>query len=179
MEGTMSEIRMFSGNFEPKAWAYCRGQLLPINRNQALFSLLGTTYGGDGISTFALPNLAGRTAVGTGTGPGLVNVPLGAMYGTEKITLLSTQLPVHTHTGGATVALPAFSEGGDLATPANNNLCSSGNFYTNATPDTTLKPFDVQVMTDVTGGNTPIQTMQPYLGMNYVICLMGLFPSRN
>jgi microcystin-dependent protein len=174
MEGTIGEIRMFAGNFAPKNWAFCQGQLLAIQSNTALFSILGTTYGGNGTTNFALPDLQGRVPVGAGTGPGLPTVVLGEIAGTNTNTLTISEMPMHTHT----VAANAGTAGRGLqVSPTNNfpaqNQDGSGNYA--PTPDTTMNPQ----MVGLAGGSQPVNNMQPYLGMNYVICLYGIFPSRN
>jgi microcystin-dependent protein len=107
MEGTIGEIRMFAGTFAPRTWAFCSNQLISIAQNTALFSILGTTYGGNGQTTFALPDFRGRVAVGTGTGPGLPNVQLGQMAGTPTVTLLTTNMPAHNHAVTGTVTIQA------------------------------------------------------------------------
>jgi len=180
MEGTMSEIRLFAGNFEPKSWAYCAGQLLPINTNQALFSLLGTTYGGNGIQTFALPDLRGRIPMGTGNAAGINTYQLGEVNGINNITATMGNLPAHTHAPapGLALSIPAYSDSGDVGTPTGNHLAALSGLYSNKTPDTTMKPISTSVTVGVTGSNQPMNIMQPYLGMNYIICLYGIFPSR-
>ncbi|HTH51627.1 MAG TPA: tail fiber protein [Pyrinomonadaceae bacterium] len=169
MEGTIAEIRLFAGNFAPRNWAFCQGQILSISQNTALFSLLGTTYGGNGQTTFALPDFRGRVAVGTGQGPGLSNVTLGEVSGTETNTLLVTNLPAHTHN------MVATSADANSSKPAGKVLANSGTtpIYNTPSDGTQMGP------TGPTGGNQPFSIMQPYLGMNYIICLFGIFPSRN
>lgn len=180
MEGTMSEIRLFAGNFEPKSWAYCAGQLLPINTNQALFSLLGTTYGGNGIQTFALPDMRGRVPMGTGNVSSVNAFQLGEVTGVNNTTILLSNMPAHTHAPapGLTLSIPAYSDSGDVGTATGNHLAALGGLYTTKTPDTTMKPISSSVTVGVTGGNQQISIQQPYLGMNYIICLYGIFPSR-
>lgn len=182
MEGTIGEIRMFAGNFAPRTWAFCHGQLLPINANAALFSILGTTYGGDGRTTFALPELRGRVALGVGNGPGLSDSRLGERKGTETVTLNVAQLPAHTHTASGTVTPAALSVEGDSATPAAAVPAKSGQGepdYDTGEGDTTMRPNDVTVSVDNTGGGQPHTNLQPSLGLNFIICLQGVFPSRN
>lgn len=179
MEGTIAEIRMFAGNFAPKNWAYCNGQILQISTNSALFSLLGTTYGGNGTVTFALPNMQSRVAVGTGTGPGLSNYQLGEMTGTESNTLTTANLPSHTHAiGGAAKML--------TTTAAANALAPGGNYFANdGTPRNkttggggTMKPATVALALGSSGG-TPVPNIMPYLGISYIICMFGIYPTRN
>ena len=187
MEGTISEIRLFAGNFAPRNWAFCQGQILAIASNTALFSLLGTTYGGNGQTTFALPDLRSRIAVGTGQGPGLSNYILGQVGGTENNTLLMNNLPPHTHTAQATATLNCNTGNGDQAFPTNNFSAGSqaagrGNVDTPyaATADGTMAAtaVGVNVQVGVAGGGMPVNNLQPYMGMNYIICLYGIFPSR-
>ncbi len=176
MEGTIAEIRLFAGNFAPRNWAFCAGQILPIAQNTALFSLLGTTYGGNGQTTFALPDFRGRVAVGTGQGPGLPSITLGQVAGEVAHTLITTEIPAHNHTLGA--------HNNDLANQSNptGNFLGVGqtggqtlNMYSSVAPNTTLNQAEI----GLTGGSQPHNNMQPYLGMNYIICLFGIFPSRN
>lgn len=176
----MSEIRMFAGNFAPKSWAFCQGQILAINTNQALFALLGTMYGGNGVSTFALPNFAGRTAMGTGSGAGIDSWTLGEVDGTPTVTLLNSNLPMHNHASGTeTVSIKTFSEGGNTGAPSDATLASLQGLYSSQPADTALRPTTAAFSLSVTGGNQPISIQQPFLGMNYIICLYGIFPSRS
>lgn len=179
MEGTISEIRLYAPNFAPKYWAYCAGQLLSINTNQALFSLLGTTYGGNGTTNFALPDFRGRTAVGTGTPQGIAQFVLGQVSGTNTVTALLGNLPAHTHAATGTFALKAYADTGDTAAPQNAYLASVSNLYTSQNADGALKPITPTVTVGTTGSSQPISIQQPYLGINYIICLQGIFPSRN
>ena len=172
MEGYIAQIIMFAGNFAPKNWAFCNGALISISSNTALFSLLGTTYGGNGTTTFALPDLRGRVPVGTGQGPGLSPVDLGEMAGTATTTLLTTNLPAHTH------SLNAYSDAGTTNVPTGNLLANTGALDKEYASTGTLTPMSNQAI-GATGSNSPFNIMQPYLGMNYVICLFGIYPSRN
>lgn len=220
MEGVLAEIRGFAGNFAPRNWAYCQGQLISINSNQALFSLLGTTYGGDGRTTFALPDLRGRAPISSGHGPGLTLRPLGQRSGTEWVTLNQLQMPSHTHliTAVATSTVsPTNPANGTISnstvtvnadsTGATND--PSGKYWAKA-PDISLTPVnayggtaDVQMASDAvtingssvnitdvpapvvsavaapSGGSQYHTNMQPYLVINWIICLQGLFPSRS
>jgi microcystin-dependent protein len=181
MEGTMAEIRMFAGNFAPRAWFFCQGQLLSIAQNTALFSLVGTTYGGDGQVTFGLPDFRGRVAVGTGNGAGLPSVVLGEMAGTPTTTLLSINLPAHNHqvTGNVTPRASGdlgSAESPESAFPAGGN---NGSKPYSATADTTMQAIQINLPTTVAGSSAPVSIMQPYLGMNYIICSEGIYPSRN
>ncbi len=160
----LAEIRIFSFNFAPKGWAMCNGQLLPINQNQALFSLLGTTYGGDGITTFALPNLQGRVPVHPGSG-----ISLGQTGGEQAHTLNVAELPAHTHAPvGSSSSASASNPTGDLwASPVNGSYSPAANTAMN--PDLII----------ATGGSQPHDNMSPYLVLNFCIALQGIFPSRN
>ena len=182
MEGTIGEIRMFAGTFAPRNWAFCAGQLMSISQNTALFSILGTTYGGNGQTTFALPDLRSRVPKGTGQGPGLTNITLGEVSGTETVTLLTTQMPAHTHT--ATAAMAVNQNAGTSANPVNKYLAggsdATGNpipTYADAAAGGNLSGLSVNI--GVAGNSQPVPIANPYLGMNYIICLFGIFPSRN
>ena len=170
-EGFIGEIRMFAGNYAPQGWAFCQGQLLSISQNTALFSILGTTYGGDGRVTFALPNLSGRVPVGVGQGAGLTNRQLGEVSGTETVTLTTAQMPAHSHTVNAVTA------DGNQNLPTNSfpaNTKTLDKEYSTVAPNTTMNP----TMIGVSGGSQPFSIMQPSLGMNYIICVNGIYPSR-
>jgi microcystin-dependent protein len=176
MEGTIAEIRMFAGNFSPRSWAFCSGQILSIAQNTALFSLLGTTFGGNGQTTFALPDLRGRVPVGTGQGPGLPAYSLGQVGGVENVTLLLSNLPAHTHT--ATLAMGARNGAGNSISPTGNYPANVTNGYSN-TQDAQMAPLNGSPTVGTTGGSQPFSIMSPYLGLNYIICMEGIFPSRN
>lgn len=195
MEPFIGQIMMFGGNFAPRGWAFCDGQLLSIASNTALFSILGTTYGGDGRTTFALPDLRGRVAVHPGTGPGLSTRRLGQRTGTEYNVLSVLNLPSHTHTAtfkpySFPIAIPAVDDDANSDEPTNNalaipNIGGGNQIYSTAAPDTQLGPDsgEVQVGGNVTvyntGGSQPLNNMQPFLATNYIIALVGLFPSRS
>ena len=170
----VAEIRIFPFNFAPKGWAFCNGQLLPISQNTALFSLLGTTYGGDGMQTFGLPNFQGRAVMNWGNGTGLSSYDLGETSGTTMVTLTQAQMPMHTHTVSAYVGSPD-----DQAPTANGWLGERSNpeklFSDTTTPDSLLAGSFVQP----SGGSQAHQNQQPYLALNFVIALYGIFPSRN
>ncbi|WP_103069863.1 phage tail protein [Aquimarina sediminis] len=184
MEGTIGEIRMFAGNFAPRTWALCQGQLLPISQNSALFSILGTIYGGDGRTTFGLPDLRGRVPVGPGTGPGLPSYREGQRGGAATNILNITQIPAHSHTGAVKVSSgnatqDAATNGASIATPgigSGRSFKATEGFNT-ASPDITLNANSIQ--TGNTGGNQSVNNMQPFLSIHYIICLQGIFPSRN
>ncbi|WP_309667138.1 tail fiber protein [Tabrizicola sp.] len=170
----VAEIRIVGFNFPPRGWAFCNGQILPLSQNTALFSLLGTTYGGDGRSTFALPNLQGSVPIQQGQGPGLTDRILGEVGGSENVTLLQSEMPQHTHS-----AVADGSGGGNQSAPNGNAWSSlSGrtppSLYNNAA-NTTMSPFAV----GITGSSFPHNNMQPYLALNFIIALQGVFPARN
>jgi len=166
MEPFLAEIILFAGNFAPRGWALCQGQILPINQNQALFSLLGTTYGGDGRTSFALPDLRGRVPIHPGHGPGLSNYDLGQKGGTETNTLTPNQLPSHNHSIGA-------AEEATATDPSGGYVAGTGAAAFSASADVQLKP------TNNAGGGQAINNMQPFNCLNYIISLQGVFPSRN
>lgn len=179
MQPMIGEIRMFGGNFAPRSWALCDGQLLPISQNSALFSILGTTYGGDGRTTFALPDLRGRTPIHAGTGPGLSPRRLGQRSGSETNILNTTQLPSHNHTG----VMVAAAGNGDQNTADGNALAHAArgntvpNIYNSNTPSISMHSSSIAIGN--TGNNQPINNMMPYNTVNYIIALQGVFPSRN
>jgi microcystin-dependent protein len=169
-EPFLGEIRTFGFNFAPRGWAFCNGQLLSISQNTALFSLLGTFYGGNGQTTFALPDLQGRVGIHQGQGPGLSPYELGEVSGSETVTLTSAQMPTHSHqvVANATTATSGRTAGN---VPAR----TSGNSYA-AAPDGT----DMNAgMIGTTGGSQPHTNLQPFLVLNFCIALQGIFPSRN
>ncbi|MCP8690153.1 phage tail protein [Marinobacterium sedimentorum] len=186
-EPFIGEIRLVGFNFAPRGWAFCQGQLLPISQNNALFALLGTQYGGDGRTTFALPDLRGRSPVGIEQGPGLSNITIGEQGGTESVTLTQVNMPSHSHTAEASIAIPANSTSSDTtAAPATNTVLGPasnsgrpGALYSTETPNTTLEPFNNLVTVQPAGGSQPVQTRNPFLGSNFIIALEGLFPSRS
>jgi len=175
-EPFIAEIILFAGNFAPRGWAFCQGQILSIAQNTALFSLLGTTYGGNGQTTFALPDLRGRVPVGTGQGPGLPSIDLGQVAGEPTHTLIITEMPAHNHQAQA----QGNSNTGDNPSPAGNTWAISdarANNYVNAAPNGPMAPNTVTV--GIAGGSQPHNNMQPFLGMNYIIAIEGIYPSRN
>lgn len=174
----MAEIRMFAGPFAPKSWAYCQGQTLAINTNQALFSLLGTTYGGNGVTTFMLPNFSGSSPVGTGNGPGLTPRTLGEVGGFKNYTLNVNQMPAHTHGYVENIMIPALADTGNTPVPAGNKLAGI-QIFSNAAADSALRPFTSNINLAYQGGSQPISVTQPFLAINVIICLYGIFPSRS
>lgn len=179
MEGTIAEIRMFAGTFAPRTWLFCNGQIMSIAQNTAMFSLLGTTYGGNGQTTFGIPDFRGRIPVGTGTGPGLPNVQLGQMAGTPTVTLLTTNMPAHNHTITGTVTLQAAGDGTLTTDPNGRYLGPTGIYSSSADDLQNMAPLTPNLTVGVNGGSQPFSIMPPYIGMNYIICQFGIFPSRN
>jgi microcystin-dependent protein len=170
-------ICLFGLNFTPRGWYACNGQLIAISENDALFALLGTTYGGDGQSTFAVPDLRGRTPIHQGQGPGLSNYSIGQMAGSETVTLLSSQMPIHSHIAlanntAASVAVPVA--GNSLAAPIDVHN-DAAYMYSSAAVDTSIAPNSISSA----GGNQPHENMQPFLAMNYCIAAEGIFPVRS
>lgn len=179
MEGTIGEIRLFGGNFAPRGWAYCDGSLISIAEYTALYSLVGTTYGGDGQATFGVPDFRGRAAVGTGTGPGLPTYDLGELAGTEAVTMLTSQMPMHTHVSTASVTIPSYNGTVTSGTPSGAVLAALDGAYSTDTSDTNLATQTLQTTMGVSGGSQPFSIMQPIGVANYIICVEGIYPSRN
>lgn len=181
-EAYISQIEIFGFNFAPKGWAFCAGQTLSIQQNQALFALLGTTYGGNGVQTFALPDLRGRLPLGYGQGPGLSNYDLGQAGGTEAVTLLQNQVPPHTHLLNADAATTS----GLTNTPSSSRTLGqssgsapSGNFAVNIYGTASVAPRLNAAAVSIAGQSQPHSNLMPTLGLNLCICLVGIFPSRN
>ncbi len=170
-EPFVAEIRPFAGNFEPTGWAFCDGRLLSISQNTALFSLLGTTYGGNGTSNFALPDLRSRAPMHAGDGPGLTPRSLGESAGAESVTISPAQAPPHTHT------LHASSTVANTASPSGNALANSGaaSLYASGPADT---PLSSSAVTPA-GGEQPHNNLMPYLTVRFIIALQGIFPARS
>lgn len=169
-EPFLGEIRLFTGPFVPRGWAPCDGRLMQIAQNQALFAIVGTFYGGDGRQTFGLPDLRGRAAVSFGAGPGLTEAVQGAQFGAEATTLLPTQIPAHTHT------LVVSGASADARSPAAGPLAVANEpTYTAGPPDTALAPNAL----GPAGGGRPHPNMPPFLALQYMIALEGIFPARN
>jgi len=207
MEEYLGIVKIFGGNFAPRGYAFCQGQLLAVSQNTALFSLLGTTYGGNGQTTFGLPDLRGRAPIGFNSGapgPGLSNYILGQAGGVENTTLLITQMPAHNHTA---VFTPSGGGGGGSSVQASSNPATSPsptngattlaaandadgsvtvNMYNADAPNVTLNTGSGggggtggTVTIGITGNSQPVSILQPYLAVNYIICTEGLFPTRN
>lgn len=175
-------VMMFGGNFAPRNWAFCNGQLLAIASNQALFSILGTTYGGDGRTTFALPDLRGRVPKHPGNGPGLQPVTLGEIAGREQVTLTTGQLPSHSHDGsGLTASLSCNEDDGDSNEPSGRSIgiAESGTPYNSASNDASFGSGTISGNTGLQGGSLPFDIQNPFLGTNYIICMFGIYPPRS
>lgn len=174
----VGQIQLFGFNFAPRGWALCMGQLIPIQQNTALFSLLGTTYGGNGTSNFALPNFGGNAACGQGQGSGLSSRVMGETFGASSVTLLTTEMPAHSHAlniytqPDPSKRQSAPASGSALATPGSPSTTA----FSVPPPNTTFAP---QMLTAASGGNQPHQNQQPYLAVNFCIALQGIFPARN
>lgn len=182
MEAFMGTVTLIGGNFAPRAWLPCDGRLLPIAEYDALFALLGTTYGGDGVSTFGLPDLQGRAAIGAGQGRGLPNVVLGQKAGVNSETVTTGQLGAHTHPAtfnaqalDGTDSVPAATLIlGQTFEPTNKSIING--FATPQNPNISMSPAGVTLGT--AGGSLPLDIRQPFLGMMYIICVEGIFPSQ-
>ncbi len=169
----LGAIFMFAGNFAPKGYLLCAGQLLSIQQNQALFSLLGTFYGGNGVETFALPDLRGRVPTGVGQGPGLNPVVIGQSFGTQTVTLNSSHLPTHTHSLRCNIS-GASSPDPTGHFPGNAGLAPADAYYSGSAGNTMSGAMLLS-----SGGGTPLNVQNPLVGINYIICTAGVFPSRN
>ncbi|WP_339899436.1 tail fiber protein [uncultured Gilvimarinus sp.] len=191
-EPFLGEIRAVGFDFAPRGWAFCAGQLLAISQYSALFSLLGTKYGGDGQTSFGLPDYRSRSPVGMGHGPGLSLITQGEKGGAEHVTVLQANMPAHTHSTSqlsAAVAIPAVTSSTNVSgAPSVSSILGpvtasgrAAELYSTDAADVTLKPFDAHVTghTDMSGGGLPIDIRNPFLGTNFIIALQGLFPSRS
>ena len=177
MEPFIAEISMFAGNFAPRGWSFCDGQFLPIAQNTALFSLVGTTYGGDGETTFRLPDLKGRTPIGAGRGPGLSNINLGQRAGNSQYVINSQNMPAHSHVIGP-ISLPISTNAADGQDVEDNYLATTAhNHYHNAT-DSSIS-INAPATTGSTGSYTALSTYQPSLAVNHIIAIQGTYPSRS
>jgi len=179
MEGYIGTVCMFAGNFAPKAWAFCQGQIINIASNTALFSILGTTYGGNGTTTFGLPDLRGRSVVSSGQGPGLSMYALGEVTGTPSETLTSANMAVHVHPVGVTAAPPSATTPNAQVPTTATYAPDSSNAYYSYDNSAHMAPYNLNVTMTASGGNQPFSIQHPYLGMNYVICTQGIYPARN
>ena len=186
MDPFLATIILFGGNFAPRGWAFCDGQLLPISQNSALFSILGTTYGGDGRTTFALPDLRGRAPIGPRNGPGLSSYREGQRGGVQDVTLNITQMPSHNHIATSASTLSGQSApGDDDALGAGLSIASGSSsgseIFSESAPNTIMNAGSVATTTTVQnqGGSQGHTNMQPFLAVNYIIALVGTFPSRS
>jgi len=168
MDPFLGEIILFAGNFAPRGWALCEGQILPINANQALFSLFGTIYGGDGRTSFALPDLRGRAPVSQGDGPGLSSYDLGQRGGSAKNTLVTQNLPAHNHNVLIPVSIDVAGE--------STGFLAAANSYAETSTANTFYPSSTSAST---GSGQQVNNEQPYLALNYIVAITGTFPSRN
>jgi microcystin-dependent protein len=181
VEPYLANVTIFAGNFAPRGWMFCQGQLLAIAEYDALYALLGTTYGGDGQTTFGLPDLRSRIAVNPGQGPGLSPIILGQTGGTENVTLTSAQMPQHTHalvslTGG----VPQAATTQNANAPSPTAVPGQTSFSLYGSPDgADMGPFITNTSAPIAGASNPVSIIQPYMAMNYVIAVEGIFPSRN
>jgi len=173
MEGYIGEIRMFAGTFAPRNWALCAGQLISMNDFPALFSIIGTIYGGNGTSTMGLPDLRGRIPLQQGNGPGLSSVDLGQRGGGEEVQLTTRNLPAHNHSGhvNAAAAVP------NSANPKAATFAASKIYETGTSGTIAMDPTSITI--NNTGNSYPFSIRNPYLGVNFIICLEGIFPSRS
>lgn len=172
MDPLLGEVKLFAGNFPPRGWAFCDGQLLPISQNSALFSILGTIYGGDGRSTFALPDLRGRAPIGPRQGPGLTPYREGQKGGQEYVTLTTNQIPSHSHSLRATTTVGTSN---DPTSKVLGNTDLFDNEYASVSPNTSMSSSAI----GNTGGGQSHENRQPFLAINYIIALQGVFPSRS
>ena len=201
MDTFIGQIIMFAGNFAPRDWAFCDGQLLQISENQSLYSILGTTYGGDGRTTFGLPDFRGRVPIGQGQGNGLTTRRMGEQIGIEDVTLSTAQMPIHSHAAKTTISgssvtakLKSSSYEGTTNVPLNNYLAKpnniglqSINMYDSSADiemasdaiEIDLSAVTANTTSDDTGGNSAHNNIQPSLVMNYIICVNGVYPSRS
>lgn len=176
MQPYIGQIMLFAGSFAPNGWTFCNGQTLNIADHQALFNILGTTYGGDGSSTFALPDLRGRAPIHFGQGPGLTLRTLGESGGDESNTLSVQQMPSHNHGVSVSVNPKGFTGGGDETNPTDGYLSNSVNDLYVENPNVNMGPSEVSVNQSDVGGNQPVENMPPFVALNYCIALYGTMP---
>lgn len=178
MEGVIGFTTMFAGNFAPKGWAFCAGQTINIASNTALFSILGTIYGGNGTTTFMLPDLRGRKIVGAGSGPGLSTYSIGQKGGSETVALTSNQMPAHNHALMITATPKGYDDTGAESSPDSAWFAANGSGYSGS-GGVQMKPYQANVTMSTVGSDTPYEILQPYMTLNYIICQYGVFPARN
>lgn len=184
MEPYIGEIRIFAGNFAPYGWFFCNGQLLSIAEYDVLFALIGTTYGGDGQNTFALPDLRGRVPIHRGMGPDGINYVIGQRGGTESETVIIQTMPSHSHSAIGKISIPVRGDSvGHLASPVNNAIAVSPNkkfFSKTGSANGTMAPLDLGNSTVMTsGGSQPHENMQPFIAIYYIIAFEGIFPTQS
>lgn len=181
MEGVIGYTTGFAGNFAPKNWAFCSGQIINIASNTALFSILGTTYGGNGTTTFGLPDLQGRTVVGAGQGPGLSMYALGQKGGFESTTLTLNQMPGHSHPVSVVAANKATENDGDVATAANSvyGRDTAGITPYSASGNLNMAGLSGPIQMANQGSNNPFGVLRPSIALNYIVCMYGVYPARN
>lgn len=178
MEGVIGFTTMFAGNFAPKSWSFCQGQTLNIASNTALFSIIGVMYGGNGTTTFMLPDLQGRKIVGAGSGPGLSTYTIGQKGGSETVTLTSSQMPAHNHMMQITATPKGFDDSGNESNPEGVIFAGNGSGYSGS-KNGSMKSYQGNVSMTNLGSDTPYEILQPYMTLNYIICAYGVFPARN
>lgn len=181
MDEYMGIIKIFAGNFAPRGWLTCNGQLLPISQYSALFSLLGTTYGGDGVRTFALPNMQSRMPIGMGQGPGLSYYVEGQLGGTESVTLIAPNLPAHVHQVVGNLSVKCNGNATNADTPEGAYMApASAQIYNDSAAGGFMAAdaVSINLPTTVVGSNIPVGIMNPYIAMMYIICVEGIYPSR-
>jgi microcystin-dependent protein len=180
MDGTIAEIRMLAAPYAPAKWALCNGQLLGINTNQALYSLLGDYYGGDGITTFALPDMRGRVPVATvAGGTGVSNYNLGQKAGAETTALTAGNLPSHSHAVTGSIAMLTTAQNANTPVPSNNYFASDGSSKFNATNSgATMSPANLNLTIGSTNTGSGLNNRMPFLAINYIICVAGIYPQR-
>ena len=183
MEGVIGFVTMFAGNFAPKNWAFCQNQTISIASNTALFSILGTTYGGNGTTTFSLPDLRSRVPVGAGQGPGLSPYSLGQMGGGETFAIANANFPLHSHPLAGSITMPGNAADGNADTPQNNYPAklTGTNMYSTVNDASALGNMQLAFTAATAGSGSPqpVNNIQPVMGMNFIICQFGVFPARN
>lgn len=181
MEGVIGFTTLFAGNFAPKSWAFCAGQTINIASNTALFSILGTTYGGNGTTTFMLPDMRGRTMVGAGTGPGLSTYNIGQKAGNESATMSNNNMPAHMHGVSAHLNISATGSPASLSNPIGNLYAVDQNSQSiyGADGNVQMAKINANITMTNTGAGAPFEILRPLLGLNYIICQYGVFPARN
>ena len=178
MEGVIGYTTLFAGNFAPKNWAFCQGQLIPIQQNTALFSILGTNYGGNGTTNFALPDLRGRSVIGAGSAPGLSSYTIGEIGGVEGTALAYNEMGAHVHPVQVTIT-PNSANNTTVPDPAGNVYGQGTEQMFNPTADSQMQGYPGALTMANSGGGVPYPSLRPVLALNYVVCLYGVFPARN